>query len=250
MSNTKTQRVRLSIPCYGDVYMGTVSAILAATKNAIGKYDLQVDFASTSATPFCFNKCLQAAYYSDCDYWIMLHSDIKPVGDNWVDVLLGELEVENLSVISAVAAIKTPEGLTSTAVDTRESFPRRLTLKEINAGPETLTNEKCKKIYGKRLLINTGVMAWKMKDMRPLIPELPFEFHDRFITRTGPQGPYMLPDFMPEDWLMSRRLDEKGIAYGATRRLHTIHKGAFEFDSSKVFGADTDPQWAATKDLE
>lgn len=243
------KKVLISIPNYsGDISFRTCISLLRAQDKAKDNYKVGVDFVSTSATPFCFNKCLQHAYYSDYDYWVMLHADIGAKTDDWLDVLLTDLETENLAVISAVAAIKSDEGLTSTAVMSRENFPRRLTLSEVHNGPEILTNDKCKRIHGHPLLINTGMMAWKMSVMREHIPNLPFEFHDKFDLKMTENGEMYIPNFKPEDWLMSERLNELGIAYGTTRRVPTIHCGRHEFDSSMIWGHKTDPQWERTKD--
>ena len=243
-------KIQLCIPFYGDLSYRTVMSVMNANDWAKSNgHHIETIFFSTSATPYCFNNLLNQAIHSNSDYFVLLHSDMGTNVSNWLDVLSSDMQVENLAVISAVAAIKSDQGITSVAVDTSDVFPRRLTLKEIHNGPPVLTNEKCKRIYGKALLINTGMMVWDMKVMRPIAHEMPFEFKDCFALENTPDGIVQRPQFIPEDWLMSKRLDERGIAYGATRNVPTIHKGSYEFDSAKVWGEDVDSQWIMRKQL-
>ena len=243
-------KIHLSVPMYGDIYYRTCKSLIDVQSAFVGDYSVFIDFNGTSALPFNFNRLVMGAYHSDCDYWCLLHSDLGAKERDWLPILLRDMKEEGLSVISAVAAIKNMDGLTSVALDTRDKFPRRLTLTEIRQGPEVLTNDKAKRIYGAPLLINTGMMVWDMKVMREHIPSMPFEFHDGWHYQMTDQGFKMVPWFKPEDWLMSQRLNERGIPYGCTRRVATIHKGSYEFDSSEVWGSAKDLQWELTKDAE
>lgn len=234
-------KIKIGVPNYsGDIYYRTVLSIIHALKTPNASVDLE--FNSTSATPFCFNRLLNSAYYSDCDYWVMMHSDLAPKESNWLEGMILDMRIHDLAVLSAVAAIKSEDGLTSTGVNTREAFPRRLTTYEINTGPDVLTNEICKRIYGHSLLINTGCMVWDMKKMREHIPSLPFEFHDRWGSILTDQGEKMVPEFIPEDWLMSTRLDELGVKFGSTKRITTYHKGQKEYYSGDTWGNIIDQQ--------
>ena len=241
-------KIRLSIPTYSqELYFETTRSIidtLQTTENA----EIHVEFASISALTFNFNKLLYNAYYSDCDYWVLLHADLAAKQRDWLTILINEMKAEGLGVISAVSAIKSFDGLTSVALDTREHFPRRLTLTEIQTGPAVLTNEKAKRLYGNNLLINTGMMVWDMGIMRKHVPDLPFEFHDGWYMNLTEQGEVMCPYFHPEDWIMSQKLDKLGIPFGTTRSVHTLHKGTFVFDSSKTWGDPQDRQWLNSKE--
>jgi len=238
----RPKKISVCVPTYnGDLCYRTATTIFHAAMTP--NVEIGIEFQSTSALTFLFNKLLMTAFYSDCDYWVLLHADLGAKEKNWLATMIDEMTTEDLAVISAVAAIKSKDGLTSTAVDTSEHFPRRLTLTEIHQGPETLTNEKCKRIHGDRLLINTGLMIWDMNKMRQHVKDLPFQFEDGWYEIQTELGPRMVPYFHPEDWLMSQRLDELGIKYGATRKVHTIHKGSMEFDSSEIWGAPADEQY-------
>lgn len=245
------KNIALSIPMYdGNLYYQTCRTILNAANTLNGKAALSIEFMATSATPFCFNRLLASAVASNADYWVLLHSDLGAKQIDWLPMMLSDMQAEGLSVLSAVAAIKDESGVTSTALDTREHFPRRLTLAEIHAGPDVLTNEKAKRIYGYPLLINTGMMVWDMSVMRQHVSGLPFEFHDCWRDQMTPNGMQMHAAFQPEDWLMSKRLNALNIPFGATKRVHTVHKGGKEFDSSQIWGAATDMQWVNTRDQE
>lgn len=238
----RQNKIRLSVPTYSqELYFETTRTIINALQTT-QKAEFNVEFSSISALTFNFNKLLYNAYHSDCDYWVLLHADIAAKQEDWLTILVNDMITEGLGVISAVAAIKDFNGLTSVALDTREHFPRRLTLTEIHAGPAVLTNEKAQRIYGHNLLINTGMMVWDMAIMRKHVPNLPFEFHDGWYDNLTSHGEKMTPYFHPEDWLMSQKLNELGIPFGTTKNVHTLHKGSHVFDSSKVWGADYDPQ--------
>lgn len=238
------KKVFLGLPYYNNFSRHTLVTVLNACTRGGGKYEIHLDVASTSATPFCFNQLLRQALDTDCDYFVMLHSDLGTSEPDWVFKLINLLETNQLDVISAVAPIKNNQGLTSTAVDNREFFPRRLTLSEINAGPEVLTNDVCKSMHGSALLINTGMMMWRMETLKKCVPEFAFEFHDGWLAMPDETGGRRLnPYFQPEDWLMSRFLDRKGIAYAATRAIATLHEGSWVWASDGPTGSQlTDQQ--------
>lgn len=241
-------KLLIAVPAYGGLSLPTHVSLLHAHQHTADLYTAHFTYGQTSALPFNFNRLLQVAYQSDFTHFLMLHSDIGLKNPLWVPEMLKIQAEEGVPVLSATVAIKSAEGLTSVAVDTREHFPRRLTLKEIHDGPETLTNEKCKRLYGSRLLINTGVMLWDLRVMRQHIPNLAFEFKDCWVNVTGQNGPSIEPSFFPEDWLMSRKLDDLGIPYATTRALETIHIGNAEYPSGHAWGNwETDKQWLDTQ---
>ena len=72
-------------------------------------------------------------------HWVLLHSDVVPVEENWILTLKAEMDKVKADVLSAVLPIKDSRGLTSTAPDTHQWQPRRLTMKEIMDRPATFT---------------------------------------------------------------------------------------------------------------
>jgi hypothetical protein len=233
------KKVMIGVPMY-DATMSchTHLTLLHSALHSQG-FNIEWKYHSTSALPFCFNKLLAWASNPEVDYFVMMHSDLGTSTKDWLPKMIEILHKHDLAVLSAVSPIKTSEGLTSTAVDGHPA-PRRLTLKELHGLPEkTFTNEDCKAHFGKRLLINTGLMIWDMAKMRDQIPNMPFEFHDgwRYV------GGGMVPKFIPEDWLMSRRLDEFDIPYGATLEIPIIHSGRCDYSSETAWGEDIDPQY-------
>lgn len=236
-------KIFLGLPFYNNFSSHTLISVLHACTNGAGKYEIHVELSSTSATPFCFNQLVAKALNSDCDYFVMLHSDLGAKDPNWIETLYTTLERCKLDVLSAVACIKNDHGLTSTGVNNREDFPRRLTLAEINSGPDVLTNEACKSMYGSSLLINTGMMIWKIETLRRCVPEFAFEFRDGWLAMPNDAGGRALhPWFQPEDWLMSKFLDRKGIPFAATRTIATLHEGSWVWASDGPTGSHTTDQ--------
>ncbi len=234
----------IGVPMYdASMSMHTHLTLLNAALYANGEYTIEYRYESVSALPWCFNKLLARAAASDVDYFVMIHSDIGSKDREWLNKLIKELQESGLSVLSAVSPIKTNEGLTSTAVDAYP-VPRRLTLTELHGlDKKTFTNKECVENFGKPLLINTGMMIWDMAKMRPWVYDLPFEFHDRW--RTNGEG--LVPSFVPEDWLMSRRLNERDIPYGATLKIPVVHMGHCDFTTDEPWGLPTDPQFGNVK---
>ena len=181
----------------------------------------------------------------------MLHSDVGVREPDFIFKMLDAMTEHNLSVLSAAVMIKSGEGITSTAIDNREDFPRRLTLTELRKGPETLSNDVCKAMFGHPLLINTGCMIWDMKVLRAMVPNFAFEFHDGWLAKADPAGKrHLVPFFRPEDWLMSRKLNEIGVPFGVTRCVTTLHEGSWTWATDGPSGTWATDQQSIQLDAE
>lgn len=216
-------RVFVSLPHYGDCHPEAVNAW-----NRPGGEHAEpviVSRASTSATPHCFNMILAPALDArdrgQITHLAMVHSDLE-VSPGWVDVLYQEMRRTGVTAISAVAAIKEPErSRTSTAIG-KEDYPwapeRYIRVGQHHDLPRTFTAaDVCKP--GEVLLINTGCMLIDL--MRPYWDEFAFEFRTSIGRRDGRR----VAMFAPEDWLMSRWIQQHGDTVAATYAVPTIHYG-------------------------
>lgn len=193
-----------------------------------------VAWGASSILTHNFNRLLCDAYNKQAElgltHFAMLHSDIAPAA-GWLALLLAELKAHNLQVLSAVSPLKCNDGLTSTGLDLGHKV-RRLSLAEVFTLPETFTGADTHSHYGNsKLMLNTG--CWIM-DMSAITPDQAFFTIQDSVTR-DPAGHYV-PDFKPEDWLFSRRLNELGIRTGATRKVKLEHYGSQAFTNSQVWG--------------
>jgi len=180
-----------------------------------------------------FNQAWAAALNSRPNFFLMLHEDIIPVQEGWEKLLFRELLDRNASVLSVVSPIKTPNGLTSTAIETDDPWnPRRLSMTEVFEKPETWTEEG--------LLINTGMMLVNFSE--PWVDKVHFTIRDQIVRKNGEWA----AEVQPEDWNFSRMAREHGARLYATRKVVIQHIGRAGFDNSCVWGTEeTDPVHAA-----
>lgn len=180
-----------------------------------------------------FNRAWAAALNGGATFFLMLHDDIMPVSEDWIGELFGELAANRASVISVVSPIKTPDGLTSTAIETADPWnPRRLAMAEVFERPETWTEPG--------LLLNTGLMLVDFR--QEWVRDAFFTMNDRLVRR--PTGEYAA-EVQPEDWNFSRMARAAGASLYATRKVVIQHIGRAGYDNSCVWGGElTDPQHA------
>ena len=211
---------------------GVVIAILrAAHNNKVGH-----SFVSSSANCFGFNKlwCDALNARPKFTHFLMLHSDIVPLTDHFVDKMIEIMERENADVVSAVSPIKDHHGFTSTALDEKVGDMdqrwrvRRLTLKEIFKRPPTWTEPN--------LLLNTGLMLVDIR--KPWVDKMHFHFEDEIIIDSkGQRRPVMFP----EDWNFSRDAARLGAKLVATREVKLRHVGPASYVNMGPWGeCDTD----------
>jgi hypothetical protein len=223
-------RLVVGLPTYdGRRYNGkAMSEILG-----ISNLDVRCIEIQNSLLALAFNQAWAAALNDNATFFLMLHEDIIPVTDQWVAVMFRELMDRRADVISVVSPIKTPDGLTSTAVETDDPWnPRRLTMTEVYERPETWTEEG--------LLLNTGLM---LVDFRaPWVNDAYFTINDRIIRK--PTGEYMA-EVQPEDWNISRTARAAGAKLYATRKVTVLHVGRAGYDNSCPWGdKKIDPVYA------
>jgi GT2 family glycosyltransferase len=198
-------------------------------------------------------KALNNRKVADLRYFVLLHSDIVP--EQWfIDKLIRILEENDADLLSAIVPIKSPDGLTSTAISGPDDFTRltRLTTKQINdpLWPETFDSVKAEyaleQLYpefkfdnegGNHLLVNTGCMIARMD--REWCNKVFFTINDRIIQQPG--GAF-INQVESEDWYFSRMVSELGGKVMATRAVKVEHIGITSFKSDKVWGEVFDPQ--------
>lgn len=163
-------------------------------------------------------------------HFAMIHDDVCPM-QGWLDVLLDELRFSGADIVSAVVPIKTPEGMTSTAVETDDPwFPRRLTLAEVHALPPTFGDAQ----VGGELLLNSGL--WVCDLHRPWVdtPEpLCFQTVNRIVL--DGDGQYQA-QVRSEDWEFSRATRARGARLLATRKVQLVHAGECTFPNDTAWG--------------
>lgn len=232
MSQPKS--IFLALPRGGNLIHGlhadTVRmACLHAQSNG---YHLYIAGSERSALPANFNAlwCKALNLNPRPTYFLMIHDDIAVEHTCFLD-MIKVLEDNSLDVVSAVVPLKSFSGSTSTGYLTNEEyegFVRRLSLKEIYAGPEPLLAYKT----SDPLMINTGLMLVRFAEQE-WVERVYFEFKDRI--REDKDGVFH-EVFVPEDWGFSKQINDRGIPYGATRAVKAVHLGGASYPNSEVWG--------------
>lgn len=191
-------------------------------------------------------------------HFAMLHSDVVPDAW-WIDTLYAEMQATGATVISAVCPIKDTKGVTSTAVgnpaddwDYRritttelKRLPQTFTIDDVVTSgiwPESYTNDKC-------LLVNTGCMLVDMSwshwyDKLDDGITMAFRFNQDYRIQRWPDGKWN-PEFVPEDWQMSRYVHNNGGKVVATKKVSTVHMGKQAYSSAAAWGSATDVEMDA-----
>lgn len=189
-------------------------------------YKIQRVASESSLLCRSFNNLWARALDQRPDFFAMIHSDIAP-DLWWLDTLIDELERLEADVVSAVVPIKTREGVTSTAVDTGDFWhPRRLTMHEIYALPETFGEDD----VGAPLLLNTGL--WVCDFRKPWVEKVYFRIADRITA----QDSQWKPQTVSEDWCFSHDLNRLGAKLYATRLVGVRHMGEQAYPNTSPWG--------------
>lgn len=225
-------KVYLAMPQYGGTaHVGAMySAISWPTEGGVDVVDFSD--SGSSLLPHSFNGLLARALdlrdEGKVTHFAMLHSDIHTQA-GWIDRLYQEARNYKAAVISAVVPIKDREpGRTSTAIGSREYpwVPKAyIELRHRADLPPTFGAKEVCTDSDDVFLINTGCL---LADLRmPFWESFAFDFRSRITKKDGKR----FAQIQPEDWLLSRALDEAGIRYAATWAVSLVHYGAGEWDN-------------------
>lgn len=186
----------------------------------------------SSLLALTFNICLANALRmmknGEATHFLMLHDDICPKDANWFEQLWGAWKDSNAQLMCAVSPIKDERGLTSVSIESEDPWkPRRLTMKEVAAGPVTFTHPG--------LLLNTGCMMFDLRD--PWVQKCFFRIDDEMTWQDG----IPVPRTMPEDWNFSRMARAAGCErIYATRAMRLEHVGQQRFPNYSTWGLEHD----------
>jgi predicted O-methyltransferase YrrM len=207
--------------------VGLLFSILHMTKdNFVGHGSV-----SSSANCLGFNKLWIEALNlrPKFTHFLMIHSDIVPFENHFLDKMVSIMEETGADILSAVSPIKDHNGFTSTALDEgvgeidQRWRVRRLTMHEIYAKPPTWTDPN--------LLINTGLMLVDIR--KPWVDKIHFHFDDDIIVDS--KGRKRAVCF-PEDWNFSRDARKLGASMYATREIKLRHVGPASYTNTEPWG--------------
>lgn len=236
MINMKKYKVFIFVPTEGGMNVNShLLKRLFYAHSETSKAKLDLDTFSGSLLPRNFNqgwcRALQEKAKNKMTHFLMIHADIAPVTEGWIDTLLTIMEVNNADVVSVVSPIKDDRGLTSTARDTHVFFPQRYTTKEIGCLPRSFDAE----------LVNTGIMLVDFRKEWVTKINPPFALTDR-IFYDYDNNNYPFPACVPEDWNFSREVRKLGCMLVATTEVEIIHYGLKGYSNQDKWGKEYDMQ--------
>lgn len=220
-------------------YNGQIHAESADAFNQAGGPGIKVTpaRANGSLLPQIFNmlwaQCVSTMAEHGYTHFGMIHADVVPQGNDWLPVLLREMDQAGADVISAVIPIKDGSGLTSTAVEFfRKSAVRNITrlgVSQCQTLPTTFGVESLPRDFlahrssgaESKLLLNTGLMLVKLGKPQAMM-FTPFNVYcqinwqassTRIITES-------------EDWHFSRQCHTRCLKLVATTAVEVIHLGS------------------------
>lgn len=230
-------KIFIAIPTYdGRIDFRCVNALMTASK----RIEHSFNYRASSLLAWTFNglwaDALNAKHKDGYTHFLMVHADVVPE-HYFADKMLDVMEAEKASILSVVLPIKNRTGLTSTAIDSDDWQPSRLTMKQI-AALEMMTFSHPK------LLVNTGLM---MVDLRkPWIYEAHFTINDR-LDRDPKTGLYS-PRCQPEDWQFSRMARKANAGrICATKAIKATHIGSADYPNHGDWGWDVDQVYGEAK---
>ena len=189
-----------------------------------------------------WTRALESHLRGGATHFAMLHSDVAPEAEGWLDDLLDLIHDDGCDILSVAVAIKDSRGVTSHAlapiadpwgmdrnipVEQLDELPRVFGLRDIpGADPAT-----------QLLLVNTGCMVvalsgdWWRPEPDGRLPVY-FETQNRIYQNAG--GGFDV-DFRPEDWHFSRCAHERGAIIKGTS-LRCDHHGGTRYPNYGDWG--------------
>ena len=228
----KKPLVFVAAPSYGSVEMESAIALLQTGGNTRSL----VSARKASLLAMNFNTLWCQALNSrhlGFDYFCMIHSDIYPMVNGWVDALVSEIQTVGADVLSVIVPLKDDRGLTSCGWLDRKGHVQRFTMAEVFAFPETFS-AKSLGVKDRTLVMNTGL--WICRWDQEWIEKVHFEIRDNIVRDN--EGKFKAV-VLPEDWNFSQQCANMGVEIALTRKIPVKHIGRFEYLNTHIWGTAT-----------
>ncbi len=215
--------VILAVPAYSNIEPETAVAITMASQ----EHRVGVQASKTSILTANHNAlwCMALEFQPRADYYVMLHSDVAPVGDWWIDRMIAEKQRLGVDLLSCVVPIKDDsERVSMCFFDPLNNSMRQLTLNDLDDLPETFTATDWHE-PNQLMALNTGCMICDLK--APWVEKVWHQTTDSIVCQDGKWKPMN----MPEDWAFTLMVQAHGGTVAATRKIVTRHYGRGEWRS-------------------
>lgn len=200
----------------------------------------------SSLLTYSFNRLWCAALNlieaEDAQYFAMIHSDVV-AAPGWAETLIEEMNRVDADMLSVAIPLKSPEGLTSTALSDPRTIwnSRRITMHELFKLPETFTIDDVPwREENSTLLLNTGL--WVCRLDRPWVKQgVVFRQYDDIRFNTIRQE--FEASTASEDWNWSRDLVERGAKLACTRKVVVEHEESIYHNREPWGTSAVDLEW-------
>lgn len=231
-------KVLVGLPTYDNKVDARLSLYLYAAR----RDNLIVDVKSRqlSLLAWCFNMLwCEALNNKTYDYFLLLHADTVPIApQGWLSKLIAEAENAHADLFAVVSPLKNKTGLTSTAAQSLQHAPRRLTMREAVKLPQTFKAWDVAKVYGwetetqVQLLVNTGCLLMDLRRNRSKWETMFFKIRDKMEKVDGK----FVSTCTPEDWDFSEQAHANGLTVAATRAISLLHNGSADYENQTAWG--------------
>lgn len=163
-------------------------------------------------------------------HFAMIHVDVVALTRYWLDAMIEEMARTRTDLLSVVLPIKDERGMTSTCVESKDGYFRRLSMKEVSKLPVSF-DAATAGFPDRKLLASTGL--WIADFRKPWVEKVHFEVRDRIVRDAN--GTF-IADCLPEDWSFSQQLHRLGCRIMATRCVKATHEGATSYPNYQPWG--------------
>ena len=232
--SSKTPSVFLAIPTRGQVIHATMIATHRMGRTPVYSIRSRPSSLLTAVFNILWCEALNERE-NGITHFVMMHDDIEPLDDNWLDTLLAEHEKIGADITNVLSPIKDERGLLSTAMmDPKTRRMKMLTVRETLVFPPTFTAASAG-FPGQVILPNTGL--WICDFTKLWVEEICFTIRDR-INRSL-DGKVFQPQCFSEDWHFGLQAAKLGLTVAATTAVRILHHGTFRYPNFTPWGDAT-----------
>lgn len=224
-----TESVFLALPSRGSVITPLATALFKTGKTNV--YGIRSHSCSLLTLTFNSLWCMALNERANgITHFAMIHDDVWPVGDAWLDDLMREHRACGADVTSVTIPIKDDRGLTSTAILHRPTRRmKRLTMTEVCSLPPTFDATS----FGAECVILPNTGLWVCDFTKPWVEDVCFTMRDRIFKGIDNKW---VPQCFGEDWGFGVQLAEHGLRVCATSAVKVAHQGKFDFPNFEPWG--------------
>src|SRR6266545_2294887 len=167
-------KILIANPSYSPGFVSGIAQLVATRKHPDWELHFFEPVASLLTLNFncAWTEALNLRASHGLTHFLLVHADVRPRDENWLDTMIAEMNDCQADILSVIIPIKGEEGLTSTAIDSDEWCPARITMNQVRSElPDTWTADN--------LLFNTGLMLVDFR--KSWVEKVCFRIRDKIL---------------------------------------------------------------------